>query len=396
MKYLLLLTVVCFLACSGNKYEGIPQEYHGLLDQSLAKAGENAGELKKALEMAPAGEKEGMAFLIAYMPERDLKELKADFLLEHTAYAYKVRAQYPWTHALPDSIFLNEVLPYVSLNEKREGWRKDFYDRFSKYVANCQTIFEAIDSVNRNVRDEVLVDYNTKREKPDQAPFESIRQNMASCTGLSILLTDAFRAVGIPSRVAGTPNWHDERGNHNWTEVWADGKWYFTEYYFPGQLNNAWFFADAGKAVKNDPQKAIYASSFKPTGVYFPLVWDENIRYVPAANVTDRYVDLYQSFLSSISTDGNHVPLRLMMFADNQCVQNSDGRVAANVDVFCGKLQMGGGRTAGPTQDMNDILTFMLEKDKTYTIKYADAAGNPRSVDVSLKDKPEELKLYMK
>ena len=81
MKYLLLLTVVCFLACSGNKYEGIPQEYHALLDQSLAKAGENAGELKKALDMAPAGEKEGMAFLIAYMPERDLKELKADLII---------------------------------------------------------------------------------------------------------------------------------------------------------------------------------------------------------------------------------------------------------------------------------------------------------------------------
>lgn len=396
MKYLLLAIVVCFLACSGNKYDGIPQEYHSLLDQALVKAGENAGELKKALETAPAGEKEGMAFLIAYMPERDLKELKAGFLLEHTAYAYKARNQYPWAHALPDSIFLNEVLPYVSLNEKREGWRKDFYDRFSKYVANCQTIFEAIDSVNRNVRDEVLVDYNTKREKPDQAPIESIRQHMASCTGLSILLTDAFRAVGIPSRVAGTPNWHDERGNHNWTEVWADGKWYFTEYYFPGQLDNAWFFADAGKAVKNDPQKAIYASSFKPTGIHFPLVWDESISYVPAANVTDRYVDQYQSFLSSISTDGNHVPLRLMMFADNQCVQNSDGRVAANVDVFCGKLQMGGGRTAGPTQDMNDVLTFMLEKNKTYTIKYADAAGNPKSVDIALKEKPEELKLYMK
>ena len=131
------------------------------------------------------------------------------------------------------------------------------------------------------------------------------------------MLTDAFRAVGIPSRVAGTPNWHDERGNHNWTEVWADGNWYFTEFYFPGQLNNAWFFADAGKAVKNDQQKAIYASSFKPTGTYFPLVWDENIRYVPAANVTDFYTDLYKSHLETISADGNHVPLRIMMFTDN-------------------------------------------------------------------------------
>lgn len=155
-------------------------------------------------------------------------------------YAYKARERFSWAKALPDSIFLNEVLPYVSLNENREEWRPDFYGRFSSYVANCQTIWEAIDSVNRNIRDEVRVDYNTKREKPDQSPYESMRQGMASCSGLSILLTDAFRAVGIPARVAGTPNWHDNRGNHNWCEVWVDGQWYFTEYY-PNALNKAWF-----------------------------------------------------------------------------------------------------------------------------------------------------------
>lgn len=395
MKCVLFILLVCLWACGGNRYDGVPEKYHSLLDQALTKAGENRTELEKALTEAAAAQKEGMAFLIAYMPERDLKELKADFLLENATYAYKAREEYAWAKAVPDSVFFNDVLPYVSLNETREGWRKDFYERFSKYVAGCQSVFEAIDSINRNLRDEVMVDYNTKRERPDQAPFESIRQHMASCTGLSILLTDAFRAVGIPSRVAGTPSWHDERGNHNWTEVWADGNWYFTEYYFPGQLNNAWFFADAGKAVKDDVQKAIYASSFKPTGIYFPLVWDESIRYVCAANVTNFYTDLYKSHLSSISTDGNHVPLKLYMFADNQCTQNSDSRVATNVDVFCGKLQMGGGRTSGPTQDMNDVLTFMLEKDKTYTISYADGQGKMKSVEVKLGNQLEELKLYM-
>lgn len=395
MRGVLLFLVVSLFACSGNKYAGVPEKYHRLLDQALVKAGANQAELERALSQTPEEQKEGMAFLIAYMPDRDLKELKADFLLENTAYAYKARNEFPWGKAVPDSIFLNEVLPYVSLNEKRENWRKEFYERFGKYVAHCQTIFEAIDSVNRNIRDEVLVDYNTKREKPDQAPFESMRQHMASCTGLSILLTDAFRAVGIPSRVAGTPSWHDERGNHNWTEVWADGKWYFTEYYFPGQLDNAWFFADAGKAVKDDVRKAIYASSFQPTGIYFPLVWDEDIRYVYAANVTDRYTNLYKSHLSAISADGDHVPLKVMVFKDKKHDKQSDDRVATNMDVFKGKLQMGGGRSAGPTQDMNDVLTFMLEKNQTYLVNYVNGEGKLKTVEVKLGDQPQELKLYM-
>lgn len=394
MKYILLFVALCCFACTGGKYAGVPEKYHVLLDKAFEKAGNNAVELEKALKDAPENQKEGMAFLIAYMPERDLQSLKADFLLENAAYAYQAREQFPWAKAIPDSIFLNEVLPYVSLNEKRESWRKEFYERFSKYVAKCTNIFEAIDSVNRNIRDEVVVDYNTKREKPDQAPFESMRQHMASCTGLSILLTDAFRAVGIPSRVVGTPNWHDERGNHNWTEVWADGKWYFTEYYFPGQLDNAWFFADAGQAVKNNPDKAIYASSFKPTGISFPLVWDENIRYVYAENVTDRYTDLYQKHYSAIAKDGDHVALRVMAFKDKKHDKQSEDRVATNLDVFHGKLQMGGGRTAGPTQDMNDVLTFMLKKNQTYTVNYVSATGM-KSVEVKLKEKTKELKLYM-
>ena len=104
MKGVLLFCVVCLLACAGNKYSGVPEKYHALLNQALEKAGENRAELEKALAEAPAEQKEGMAFLIAYMPDRDLKELNAEFLLENTAYAYQARNQYPWAKALPDRV----------------------------------------------------------------------------------------------------------------------------------------------------------------------------------------------------------------------------------------------------------------------------------------------------
>lgn len=393
MKYIFLSVCVCLCVGCNNKISGVSEQYQKPLQQAFKTAGDNVAELKKALSECDSSAREGMAFLIAWMPERDLKELKADFLLENVAYAYKARSEFAWAKSLPDSIFFNEVLPYMSLNETREQWRKDFYERFSKYVGNCTTIYEAIDAVNRNIRDEVMVDYNTKREKPDQSPFESIRQGMASCSGLSILLTDAFRAVGIPSRVAGTPNWHDKRGNHNWCEVWADGVWYFTEYY-PNQLNQSWFLADAGKADKNNPEHAIYASSFKPTGVSFPLVWDEKIDYVYAENVTDRYVDIYNAHMSEMLNDGKHVLVKLTMFKNEQCTLQSDDRVEANVDVFCGTEQMGGGRTSGPEKDMNDALAFLLEKNKTYTFKYTNAAGEWVEVDVQVGNEQTDLKLY--
>lgn len=395
IKSVLVLLAFGLSACSSGRYAGVPKEYHALIDRTIATAGDNAKELKKALKEVPRNEREGMAFLISYMPERDAKTLSAVFLLENVAYAYKARAEFPWAKEVPDSVFLNDVVPYANLNENRESWRKDFYERFKKYVAPCKTMREAIDSVNKNVRDELLVDYNTKREKPDQAPYESMRQHMASCSGLSILLTDAFRAVGIPSRVAGTPAWHDDRGNHNWNEVWIDGQWRFTEYYPSDDLDQSWFLTDAGKAIKEDVRKAIYAASFKPTGCYFPLVWDENIRYVHAENVTDRYTSLYRAQLSATPADGSHVALRVMVFKDKDHAEASGDRVATNLDVFKGEKQLYGGRSTGATQDMNDVLTFNVEKNQQYIIKYMNGKGEMQTQTVDVGDDTTTLKLYM-
>lgn len=395
IKSVLVLLAFGLSACSSGRYAGVPKEYHALIDRTIATAGDNAKELKKALKEVPRNEREGMAFLISYMPERDAKSLSADFLLENVQYAYKARAEFPWAKEVPDSVFLNDVVAYANLNENRESWRKDFYERFKKYVAPCKTMREAIDSVNKNVRDELLVDYNTKREKPDQAPYESMRQHMASCSGLSILLTDAFRAVGIPSRVAGTPAWHDDRGNHNWNEVWIDGQWRFTEYYPSDDLDQSWFLTDAGKAVKEDVRKAIYAASFKPTGSYFPLVWDENIRYVHAENVTDRYTSLYRAQLSAMPADGSHVALRVMVFKDKDHAEASGDRVATNLDVFKGDKQLYGGRSTGATQDMNDVLTFNVEKNQQYIIKYMNGKGEMQTQTVDVGDETTTLKLYM-
>lgn len=395
IKSVLVLLAFGLSACSSGRYAGVPKEYHALIDRTIATAGDNAKELKKALKEVPRNEREGMAFLISYMPERDAKSLSADFLLENVEYAYKARAEFPWAKEVPDSVFLNDVVAYANLNENRESWRKDFYERFKKYVAPCKTMREAIDSVNKNVRDELLVDYNTKREKPDQAPYESMRQHMASCSGLSILLTDAFRAVGIPSRVAGTPAWHDDRGNHNWNEVWIDGQWRFTEYYPSDDLDQSWFLTDAGKAVKEDIRKAIYAASFKPTGSYFPLVWDENIRYVHAENVTDRYTSLYRAQLSAMPADGSHVALRVMVFRDKDHAEASGDRVATNLDVFKGEKQLYGGRSTGATQDMNDVLTFNVEKNQQYVVKFMNGKGEMQTQTVDVGDNTTTLKLYM-
>lgn len=395
MRKVLFVLIVTLLAagCRDTLYKGIPREYDVLLEAALSKSGENRGSLETAMKNCPVEQKEGMAFLIAYMPEHDLKALSSEFLLENVAVTYRARETFSWARELPDSLFFNDVLPYASLNETRDNWRIDFYTRFSKYVAGAPDVFAAIDSVNKHIRDELLVDYNTNREKPDQSPYESMQQGMASCSGLSILLTDAFRSVGIPSRIAGTPNWHDKRGNHNWNEVYANGQWYFTEYY-PSGLNKSWFLADAGLANPNDAETAIYASSWKPTGQHFPLVWDFDIHYVPAINVTDRYIQLYEAEKALDAAKGNKVSLEVAMYRNNTCSLQGDQRVEANVDLFRGEEQVGGGRTSGPLNDLNDVLTFYVDKNQTYTLRFVNEKGIAKAVEVAVGEEMTSVRLF--
>ena len=193
-----------------------------------------------------------MEYIIINMPEADRDTMSLALLIENVRLAHQVRKQYPWAQDLPEEVYLTDVLPYYVVDEVRDAWREELYELFAPAVDTCSTLEEAIRAVNSNIPALTGVHYNTLREKTNQSPRESMRQGMASCTGLSILLVDAYRAVGIPARFVGTASWHDNRGNHSWTEVWVNGQWRVTEYYFPSQLDHLWFMADASKANPAD------------------------------------------------------------------------------------------------------------------------------------------------
>ena len=76
-------------------------------------------------------------------------------------------------------------------------------------VKDMQSAYDAVVFLNQKIFDELGVIYSTKRPKADQSPYESINAGMASCTGLSILLIDVCRSVGIPARFVGTPSWYN-------------------------------------------------------------------------------------------------------------------------------------------------------------------------------------------
>lgn len=356
------------------------EKWPDAVEKALVKAKGNRGEIEKALTGVSKEQRAGMAFLVEHMPEGDLKALKADDLITNAKLAYKARGEFAWAKDIPEDLFFNDVLPYANVDETRDAWRQEMLDICTPIVKGCKTPTDVAMALNGELFKKVKVGYSTQRKKPNQSPAESMESGKASCTGLSIILVDACRAVGVPARVVGTPLWANKSGNHTWVEIW-DKDWKFTGACEPDPtgLNRGWFVGNASEAKKDDPKHAIYAASYKPADAHFPLVWAARDTSVHAVNVTNRYAK------PAAAT---------AVFKLQVKVLNAEGkRVVKAVTVTDAAKKEHTGQSNDDTADANNHLTFDLPPNAEVTIAVGDhkqtlttgKAGETKVVEVRIK-----------
>jgi hypothetical protein len=340
------------------------------------------------IHSTPAAERSAVIYIVENMPLRDLKALPLSQVSQAVDLSYRARKSLSWGPRIPDAIFFDAVVPYASVTEPRQSMRAIFQARYMPLVKDTKNPGEAALLINKNLFKDYHVVYNTKRRTTDQSPPDTIAQGMATCTGLSIMLVDALRAVGVPSRLAGIDSWPGRGGNHTWVEVWSEGSWHFigAAEPDPAGLDHGWFADEAATAIKSKPDNAIYAVTFKDTGGRFPLQWEPGIS-IPAVNVTDRY-----------KKQITITPSRLLIDVTLNGV-----RVKANVtavDATTGNACVVG-RTLGSTADVNNFLSGDATQGQTYLVKatfggretqaYATAKGDT-VVHLNL-NKPDSSKL---
>ncbi len=363
----------------------------------LEAAGENRAGLEKILAAAPVGQRDdrleayptkdqrdSLRFLVAWLTDADAQALTAEQLLENVRLAHEVRGRLPWQQQIPDDIFLNHVLPHACLDEPRDPWRAGFLEKFWPLVAETKSASEAAQILNREVFTLLNVKYSTGRQRANQSPAESIEQGLASCSGLSIILVDACRAVGVPARVAGIPAWTNKRGNHTWVEVWDQG-WHFTgaAEYDPAGLDRAWFTADAALADPDSTRHSIYATTWQSTGVHYPLVWDRANRSIPAENVTSRYLPpepepktgAVRALFRCLTAEGNQrVRCDVLIEPD----RTRTGGEAEKTDGAAAVAEMLTGFTRDESSDCNDVLEFALQPSTRYWLTATRPDGSAR------------------
>src|SRR5690606_14017497 len=105
-----------------------------------------------------------------------------------------------------------------------------------------------------------------------------------------------------------------------------------------------------------NPRNWIYAASFKKGDIHFPMVWARRNTEVPAENVTARYVALRED-------QGDRREVRIQVYP-----REGEARIALDVVIReAGKSEpVYEGRSRDASNDMNDILTFMLKADTDY------------------------------
>jgi hypothetical protein len=380
IRYALVLPGLIVFTASAQTDSSAPRLWNDSVETRLALAGTNRAEIIRAFNEAATDRREGLSFLVENMPEVDLKTLSAPFLLEHLNLAYEAWGKSPWREQVSKELFLNDVLPYVSLNEEREAWRAKLRSECLPMIEGVKSPGEAAHRLNQKIFKHFKVTYNTSRNRPDQGPGESIASGKATCTGLSILLVDACRAVGIPARIAGTAMWINMRGNHTWVEVWDNG-WKFcgAAEPDPAGLNRGWFVRDAAKAQRDVPHHAIWATSFKRTPDHFPLVWLPGDTSVPAVNVTERYV-------------ARAAPAREEDAVLSVKVMDAAGRrVVAELTVIDLELpdKTLTGKSRGESADLNDFTNFKVNSKRRYRVA-ASLDGRTQTTDVKMSS-PDQL-----
>jgi tetratricopeptide (TPR) repeat protein len=263
----------------------LPDRFQAEALAALDVAGENAGQMIRAINFVPPGERLGLGFLVANMPDKDLQTLDAGFLADQVALAYKAWRDVPLAATVPEEIFLNYVLPYSVVDERRENWRGEFYARFGPMAVASPSIEDAVIDLNLNLIVQYRLSFRERdNRKRIRGLFETLKAGSVSCGEASLLLVDACRSVGIPARLVVLRRWAHVAAGHMWVEVYDRGRWRHLVGYDAGRLDQTWMEPFLEALDPSDPAQHIFASSFAKTGIH--IAFGPEVCFV---DITDAY-----------------------------------------------------------------------------------------------------------
>ena len=174
---------------------------------------------------------------IAFQNIVDSQIVDTVYLIDNIRSALSSADKYPWNRSIPDSIFLNYLLPYKVVHEYPGTWRSHLYpyykDSLSRWSSPSHTGFDASDAA---IIEEFTI--NNPRGMPmwwtfDDHPlaftkFPSLKEILllkkGGCYLGAMINVLILRTCGIPATIDEAPYWGSMNGSHGCEVLWNAGQ----------------------------------------------------------------------------------------------------------------------------------------------------------------------------
>lgn len=268
-------------------------------DSLLAEMPFNAGFWDEALGQYSGDTLFCVESLFLTMSPEDRQNMTATILEDHVLNALSARNS--WYDVLPDSIFMNYVLPFRIDNEPLSSYRSTLGAWLGRRVQPGETAIAMTEEI-MNVITQTITLTGYTNDVPVLAPTHIIPSGQASREGRWILLGASLRTFGIPARPV--KGWFPgvDRNLYLWFDIWTGDEWYSFSSGIPP--------LDYVKVAIEHPSMENITGDYRNTGTLLtnPLVdfieegWSVNLM-LPSGDDSTVIDNVYINPFESVSTE---------------------------------------------------------------------------------------------
>ncbi len=269
--------------------------------------GSRREKVRKVLEQCQEDEGLLLSFLYATMPITDAGDYSPEFFLNAVRHGLRLRQEFSWCAALPEHLFLKDVL-YPRINtEELSDCRELFCQKLTPRVQGM-TLPQAILEVNRWCCEEATY---RSTDGCTSSALEVYRRGYGRCGEESTFLVTALRSVGIAARQIYAPWWSHCDDNHAWVEAFDGVGWHYLGACEPEPvLDRGWFTHAAARAMMIHTRVFVQGSREEAAFLFpesAPEDW-ELCQGVACENITQRYAKTKLLTVEALDREGNPLP----------------------------------------------------------------------------------------
>lgn len=203
----------------------------------------------------------------------DSQFVDENYLLDRIRHALTLSGKYPWNQSIPDSIFLNYLMPYKIINEypgnwwayltphyrdSMAWWSSPSYDRFN--VSDIRLIHDYTTFYMGDLPEWWAYDAIAQTYTPFPSLKEILLLRYGGCQMESMINAMILRTWGVPAVVDEVIYWGSQNGSHTAEVIWNPEL---------GKMDSGHDFYFTN--TRRRPSKVI-RHSYRKTGVYTKMI----------------------------------------------------------------------------------------------------------------------------